>query len=108
MFLCYWIKAKALVLHVAMRKDEWGFTFVHFKQLLLACEQPFTIASQVEQVFFSEYSIEDFGWKVAITKGARSQRVVDQNVKPEPMEPMATMGEANGPRNYAIERVNEG
>ncbi len=27
-----------------------------------------------------------------ITKGARSRRVVDQNVELEPMEPMATMG----------------
>jgi hypothetical protein len=91
-----------------MRKDEWGFTLVHFKWLLPAWEQPFTFASQVEQVLFSEYSTKNLGWKVVITKGDRSQRVVDQNVKPELMEPMATMGEANGPRNYAIEIVTEG
>ncbi len=80
---------------------------MHFKQLLPTWDQPFTFASQVEQVFFSN-SIEDLGWKVVITKGARFRRVLDQNIEAEPMEPMATMGEANGPRNYAIERADEG
>ncbi len=106
--LCFWIQVKAHGLHVAMRKYEWGFTLVHFKWLLPTWEQPFTFASQVEQVFFSKYSTKDPSWKVVITEGARSQRAVDQNVKPKPMEPMATMGEANGPRNYAIKRANEG
>jgi hypothetical protein len=30
-----------------------------------------------------------------IIKGARSWKVVDQNVKAKPMEPMATVGEVN-------------
>jgi hypothetical protein len=34
--------------------------------------------------------------------------VVNQNVKLEPMESMATMGEANRSKFHAIERANEG
>lgn len=33
-FLCFWIRARAHGLHVAMKKNEWGFTLVNFKQLL--------------------------------------------------------------------------
>ncbi len=44
----------------------------------------------MEQVFISKLFHKR--WKVVITKGARSRRVVDQNVELEPMEPMATMG----------------
>ncbi len=54
--LCFWIWARAHGLHVAMKKNEWGFTLVNFRQMFLAWEQPFTFASQVEQVFFLEYS----------------------------------------------------
>jgi hypothetical protein len=46
--------------------------------------------------------------KVVIIYSAKFRKVVDQNVEAKPMEPMTTMREVNGPRHYAIERVDEG
>jgi F0F1-type ATP synthase gamma subunit len=66
-------------------------------------EQPFTFASQMEQVFFSNSTKE-----VVIIYSAKFRKVVNQNVEAKPMEPMTTMKEVNGPRHYAIERVDEG
>jgi hypothetical protein len=57
----------------------------------------------MEQVFFSNSTKE-----VVIIYSAKFRKVVDQNVEAKPMEPMTTMREVNGPRHYAIERVDEG
>jgi hypothetical protein len=67
-------------------KDEFGFTFVHLKRLLPTHEQPFIFFSQIEQVFFL-YSLQDPSWKVVLLKGARSRRVVGDNVDLEQMDP---------------------
>jgi hypothetical protein len=46
--------------HLAMKKNEIGFTLVHFRRLLPTWEQLFVFPSQIQQVFFSNF-LQDLG-----------------------------------------------
>jgi len=50
--LCFWVQAKTHDAQVAMKNDEFGFTFVNFKRLLPTHEQSFVLPLQIQQTFF--------------------------------------------------------
>jgi hypothetical protein len=57
--------------HAGTKVDEFGFTLVNFRTLLLIQEQPFAFPSQVDQMFFSDFTQEP-SWRVVLSKGIRS------------------------------------
>jgi hypothetical protein len=56
MLLCSWVQPSTHDVHAGTKVDEFGFTLVNFRTLLLIQEQPFVFPSQVNQVFFSDFT----------------------------------------------------
>jgi hypothetical protein len=57
--LCFWIQAKAHGLHVAMRKDEWGFTLVHSSNYFQLGSNLLLLLHKWNKFLFQNYSIKD-------------------------------------------------
>jgi len=56
MLLCSWVQPSTRDVHAGTKVDEFGFTLVNFRMLLLIQEQPFVFLSQVDQMFFSDFT----------------------------------------------------
>jgi hypothetical protein len=63
---CFWVQTKTHGVHVAMKRDEYGFLLVNFKQLLSPQEQPFVFPFQAKCAFFKD-PINERGWKVVLS-----------------------------------------
>jgi hypothetical protein len=73
--------------HVSTKVDEFGFTLINFKRLLLTQEQPFVFPLQVKQMFFS-HSMQEPSWKVILSKNIQSQWVFWENMIDEDIDPL--------------------
>jgi hypothetical protein len=72
MLLCSWVQPNMCSVHASTKVDEFGLTLVNFRKLLLIQEQPFVFPSQVDQMFFSNFTQEP-SWKVVVSKGIQSR-----------------------------------
>ncbi len=64
------VQAKTHDAQVAMKNDEFGFTFVNFKRLLPTHEQSFVLPLQIQQMFFYDF-VHNPSWKVVLLKGLK-------------------------------------
>ncbi len=71
MLLCSWVQPSTRDVHVGTKMDEFGFTLVNFTTLLLIQKQPFIFPSQINQVFFSNFT-QELSWTVVLSKGVQS------------------------------------
>ncbi len=76
--MCYWVQVKTHDAQVAMKNDQFGFTFVNSKRLLPTHEQSFVLPLQIQQMFFYDF-VHNLSWKIIPLKCSKFQWMVGDN-----------------------------
>lgn len=102
MLLCSWVQPSTRDVHVGTKVDEFGFTLVNFKTLLLIQKQPFVFLSQVDQVFFSDEDIDPLHVLHEIEKALPREPIDGEHPRHTKQGPIEDYHEGKYPKHMGL------